>query len=274
MLLDVVNPYREMIEYELLWATIKDSNIKKLKESREILKFDNTLIKNKIEYFFSKINDKNFSILTKYSYQFPNILQNTPIETLYYRGDIGLLEAPKKISIVGARKATENGLIRATRLAKELTNEGYVIVSGLAQGIDTAAMKSTLKNEGHLIGVIGTPINQYYPASNKVLQDKISTKHLLVSHIPFYKYSYRSFDTKKFYFPQRNMVMAAISDATVIIEASDTSGSLTQARECLEMGRKLFILDSCFNNKIKWPHTYENRGAIRVKTIRDILDNL
>ena len=183
-------------------------------------------------------------------------------------------EAPKKISIVGARKASQNGLKRATRLARELTKEGYVIVSGLAQGIDTAAMSSTLDNYGHLIGVVGTPINQYYPSNNKPLQDEISKNHLLVSHIPFYKYSYQSFDTKKFYFPQRNTVMAAISNATVIVEASDTSGSLTQARKCLEMGRKLFILDSCFDSKIKWPHTFEKRGAIRVKRTKDILDNL
>lgn len=273
MLFDVINPYEEMIRYELLWATVKNANFQTIKEARKSLFYDESTQK-KVEEFFSKIDNKDFSIITKQNYQFPDMLKDTPIETLYYKGDIGLLESPKKISIVGARKASKSGLARAKRLAKELTKNGYIIVSGLAQGIDTIAMDTALKNNGHLIGVIGTPINQYYPVINKALQDKIAKEHLLISHIPFYKYSYQPFDTKKFYFPQRNTVMVAISDATVIVEDSDTSGSLTQARACLEMNRKLFILDSCFDNKIKWPHTYKNRGAIRVKTTEDILDNL
>lgn len=68
--------------------------------------------------------------------------------------------------------------------------------------------------------------------------------------------------------------MASLSDATIIVEASDTSGTLTQARACMSMGRKLFILDSCFRDELKWPYTYEKRGAFRVKNISDILDNI
>ncbi len=69
--------------------------------------------------------------------------------------------------------------------------------------------------------------------------------------------------------------MAAISQGTIIVEASDTSGSLTQARACIQQGKKLFILDSCFKNKaITWPEHYLKLGAIRVKTIDDILTNL
>ena len=89
--------------------------------------------------------------------------------------------------------------------------------------------------------------------------------------MPFFKYSNQPFPTKKFYFPERNAVMAAVSDATVIVEASETSGTLTQARACMEMGRKLFILKSCFESGLKWPRSYEERGAIRVNTIDDIL---
>ena len=271
MLIDAINPYQETINYELLWASIQNSSLKKVDElKRTPQSLDVQDMRAEIETFFKKLV-KNFSIITDENYQYPDLLKETYIKRLYYKGDIGLLEAPKKISIVGARKATDDGRARARALAKLLTKEGFVIVSGLAAGIDTEAMQSTIKHGGHLIGVIGTPINEYYPKENKPLQDEVAQKHLLLSHVPFFKYSKQPFATKKFYFPERNAVMAAVSDATVIVEASETSGTLTQARACMEMGRKLFILKSCFESGLKWPHTYKERGAIRVNTIDDIL---
>ena len=271
MLIDAINPYQETINYELLWASIQNSSLKKVDElKRTPQSLDVQDMRAEIETFFKKLV-KNFSIITDENYQYPDLLKETYIKRLYYKGDIGLLEAPKKISIVGARKATDEGRARARALAKLLTKEGFVIVSGLAAGIDTEAMQSTIKHGGHLIGVIGTPINEYYPKENKPLQDEVAQKHLLLSHVPFFKYSKQPFATKKFYFPERNAVMAAVSDATVIVEASETSGTLTQARACMEMGRKLFILKSCFESGLKWPRSYEERGAIRVNTIDDIL---
>ncbi len=273
--LNAINLYEEMLKYEFIWSSIKNSSLKKFKDLQVIQQdFTSQDAKEKIQDFLLNLDKKDFSILTEYNYQFPKNLKNTYIKSLYYKGNLDLLSEPKKIAIVGARNATEDGIKRAIKLSKELSSKGFVIVSGLAHGIDTAAMKSTLKNNGNLIGVIGTPINEYYPIENKALQDEIANKHLLVSHVPFYKYSIQPFSTKKFYFPERNAVMAAISDATVIVEASETSGTLTQARACIEIGRKLFILNSCFENGLKWPYTYEKKGAIRVKKIEDILDNL
>jgi SMF family protein len=271
MVIDAINLYQETINYELMWASIQNSNLKKVDELKNSqLPLNIQDVRADIENFFKDL-PKNFSIITNESYQYPALLKETYIKKLYFKGDISLLEAPKKISIVGARKATDNGKARARNLAKILTEKGFVIVSGLAAGIDTEAMQSTIKHSGHLIGVIGTPINEYYPKENKSLQDEVAQKHLLLSHVPFFKYSKQPFATKKFYFPERNAVMAAVSDATVIVEASETSGTLTQARACMEMGRKLFILNSCFENGLKWPHTYEDRGAIRVSSIDDIL---
>ena len=274
MFINAIEPYKEVVNYELLWASIENSNLKKVRDLKHAnLSLDSQITKDKIENFFKNLK-KDFSIITYESYQFPDKLRETYIKSLYYKGDIGLLEAPKKISIVGARNTSDQGRARARNLAKYLSKEGFVIVSGLAAGIDTEAMQSTIRHGGHLIGVIGTPINEYYPKENKELQDEVAKKHLLLSHVPFYKYSQQPFNTKKYYFPERNAVMAAVSDATIRVEASETSGSLTQARACLEMGRKLFILNSCFESGLKWPHTYEKRGAVRVREIDDILRNL
>lgn len=267
--LNAINLYEEMLKYEFIWSSIKNSSLKKFKDLQVIQQdFTSQDAKEKIQDFLLNLDKKDFSILTEYNYQFPKNLKNTYIKSLYYKGNLDLLSEPKKIAIVGARNATEDGIKRAIKLSKELSSKGFVIVSGLAHGIDTAAMRSTIKNNGSLIGVIGTPINEYYPIENKALQDEIANKHLLVSHVPFYKYSIQPFSTKKFYFPERNAVMAAISDATVIVEASETSGTLTQARACIEIGRKLFILNSCFENGLKWPYTYEKKVQLGLKKLK------
>src|ERR1019366_8913989 len=108
-------------------------------------------------------------------------------------------------------------------------------------------------------------IDEYYPKENRDLQDLIAKSHLLVSQVPFYRYATEPFRSRRNYFPQRNETMSALSEATIIVEASDTSGTLTQARAALEQKRKLFILDSCFERPdITWPRRFEARGAIRV----------
>ena len=139
------------------------------------------------------------------------------------------------------------------------------MVSGLAKGIDTEAMKSAMEHGGRLIGVIGTPIDEAYPRENADLQEEIARKHLLVSQVPFYKYQKQPFNTRRYYFPERNELMAAISDATVIVEASDTSGTLTQARACQHQRRKLFIMKSCYeNDSVDWPKKWAEKDNVYV----------
>jgi DNA processing protein len=135
----------------------------------------------------------------------------------------------KCISIVGARAVTPDGILRTERLVRELAWHGFTIVSGLARGTDTVALQTALQCGLNVIGVIGTPIDEYYPLVNRELQEKIAHEHLLISQVPFYKYATQPFDTKRIYFVERNATMTAISMATVIIEAFDTSGILAQA---------------------------------------------
>ena len=292
---NVTSPYKEMLAYETLWAIegLKESSLKvffncytpsetlKRVSNQTNLDFfssreSSDKVKCKVDNFLqtSLVNDfDTFSIVVNKNFQYPKKLNKTsfPIGLFYYKGQLDLLHT-KCISIVGARQASDEGIKRAKRLAKELTKEKFTIVSGLAKGIDTVAHQSAIENHGNTIGIIGTPINKYYPIENKELQDKIAKDFLLISQVPFYKYANEHPTHRKFHFPRRNMTMASISDATIIVEASDTSGSHTQARECLKQKKKLFILDSCFNNlSIKWPSTYEKKGAIRVKNTEDIL---
>lgn len=145
--------------------------------------------------------------------------------------------------------------MRARRLAKELAARGIVVVSGLAKGVDTEALRAAISARGRVVAVIGTPLQKAYPIENAALQEEIAREHLVVS--PFAT-GIRTFPS---HFPERNKIMAAIADATVIIEASDTSGTLHQAAECLRLGRWLFIAKSVMDDpSLTWPvrfGTYE-----------------
>ena len=93
----------------------------------------------------------------------------------------------------------------------------------------------------------------------------------MISQVPIKRYHEQNFRVNRIFFPERNATMSALSQATIIVEAGETSGSLIQARAALKQGRKLFILDSCFmNSNISWPHKYAEKGAIRVRDIDDI----
>ena len=169
--------------------------------------------------------------------------------TLYLLGDASLLFR-RRVAVIGSREATPQGLQRAARLAKELAQAGIVVMSGLAKGIDTIVHETAMQY-GKTIAVLGTPLGEVYPPENAVLQQKISEEHLLVS--PFHAEA----KTSPASFPDRNRVMAAISHATAVIEATDTSGTLHQATACLLYHRPLFLARSLVENpKVKWPSRF------------------
>ncbi|MCR9088684.1 MAG: DNA-protecting protein DprA [Rhodobacteraceae bacterium] len=193
-----------------------------------------------------------------------------PIELLYYQGTWELSEM-RGLAVVGSRKPSKNGVDRAARIAKELVARGFAVVSGLAAGIDRAAHTAALQAGGRTIAVIGTPLGESYPKENSELQDHIAKEHLLVSQVPVLRYAAQPFQYKRYYFPERNATMSALTEGTIIVEAGETSGTLTQARAALYQGRKLFILESCFQNpEITWPARFEKEGAIRVREPNDI----
>ena len=188
-------------------------------------------------------------------------------------GALDLLSS-RSVSVVGARKASLEGRKRAEKLAWLLVENGFTVMSGLADGIDTAAHKAAIKAGGNTIAVIGTPLNETYPKTNARLQAEISKNHLVVSQVPFYHYSTHDYRWNRSFFPERNKTMSALSQATIIVEASDSSGSLTQAKAAIAQDRKLFILDSCFGKGLSWPEEFLKKGATRLKDISQVLEHL
>ena len=213
---------------------------------------------------------EGFSICTPGDFHYKPGLNDAknPLRLFYYRGDINLLDSPC-VSVVGARQATQTGLDMAGEIAGHLAENDFTLVSGLARGVDTAALRSAIDHRGRVIAVIGTPIDQYYPSENRPLQDEIANRHLLISQVPFYRYSKESLLARRAYFPRRNVTMSAMSLATVIVEASEGSGTLYQARAAIRQGRQLFIAGSCFNSH-DWPQRFAGQGAIRFDSVDQI----
>jgi DNA processing protein len=177
---------------------------------------------------------------------------------LYTAGNLSLIERPC-VSIVGTREPSTLGAARTRRLARELVEKGVVVVSGLAKGIDTEALTSAIAAGGDVIAVIGTPLDKAYPAENKRLQEQIYHEHLLVSQ---FVAGGRVFQSN---FPVRNRLMAALSDATVIVEAGETSGTLHQATACVRLGRWLFIARSVVDDpRLQWPSGFIGKPRVRV----------
>jgi DNA processing protein len=188
---------------------------------------------------------------------------------IWCAGDFSLIKK-RSVAVVGTRNTSFAGAARARRIAKELSEEGIVIFSGLAKGIDTEALSSAIAVGGKVVAVIGTPIDKAYPAENKRLQEDIYRNHLLVSQ--FYP-GQRVFPS---HFPERNKLMAALSDATAIMEAGETSGTVHQAAECVRLNRWLFIAQSVMNDEsLTWPRKFESYPRFRVlKETADILSAL
>ncbi len=277
-----ISPSREMGAYEALWAHQKAS-FKTLadcfRNSPDAMPSE-LVSEDEIHTALSKVQDEiartrvqDFGVRVYGSEDYPDRLRDAahPIELLYYRGWWDLIDSPKRIAVVGSRNVSEEGLRRTRKLVKLLVQDGYTIVSGLAKGVDAAAHMTAIENGGSTIAVIGTPITEYYPPENKELQDLIAEKFLLVSQVPIWRYATQDYRSNRLFFPERNATMSAVAQATVIVEASDTSGTLAQARAALQQGRKLFILDNCFRNpKVTWPARFQEQGAIRVTGIDDI----
>jgi DNA processing protein len=174
---------------------------------------------------------------------------------LFVRGHLEARDQ-RSVAVVGTRSATDEGLRRAAMVARGLAEAGYVVVSGLAEGVDSAAHRATIEAGGRTIAVIGTGHHHYFPKSNAELQRHLSAASAVVSQfLP-------DQGPRRWSFPQRNAVMSGFARATVVIEASHTSGAKMQARLALEHGRPVFLLRSLLEHS--WARDYAERAGTRV----------
>jgi len=202
--------------------------------------------------------------------RYPSLLLDIPGPpiALFVNGNAGRLQL-RTLAIVGSRNPTAGGLYNAGEFAKHLAGTGFAIVSGLAQGIDTAAHRGALDAGGETIAVLGHGIDRVYPASNRDLAHEIAANGALVSEFPFGTQPHRS------HFPQRNRIISGISLGTLVVEAARRSGSLITARMAGEQGREVFALPGSIHNPLaRGCHQLIRQGAKLVETAEDIVSEL
>ncbi len=193
--------------------------------------------------------------------------KNAPDE-LFVEGDVSLLTEGLRVAIVGSRKASPEGVQRARSFARALVNHGITVVSGLAEGIDTVAHEAAIQAGGKTIAVLGTPLSKPYPATNRRLLEEIKNEHLAISQFP------EGYPAMRDNFPRRNRTMALVSDATVVVEAGEKSGTRHQGWEAIRLGRLVFLMENVAQNPdLTWPREMIAYGAqeLRREDMPDIL---
>jgi DNA processing protein len=157
------------------------------------------------------------------------------------------------VSIIGTRTPTPTGIRTARQLATELVGAGRTVMSGLAAGIDTAAHTAALAAGGRSVGVLGTGLQHAYPAANAGLQGRL---HVLVSQF------WPEQGPRRENFPMRNLLMSALSSATVIVEAGERSGARIQARHAIAQGRRLILMASLLSHE--WARTLAPQAGVHI----------
>lgn len=280
-----ISPLIELGAYEALWDE-KGASFKTISErfEREPGAVPSDFVpqgraKTYADYVVQRFRDAGvtrYGVRVHGAGEYPDRLRDAmhPVEMLYFQGYWDLIYS-RSVAIVGTRKPSEEGLARTRKLVRHLVQDDFTIVSGLAAGVDTEAHRTTLAEGGRTIAVIGTPLSFAYPKSNTELQSQLGRDYLVVSQVPVKRWEQQDHRLNRFFFPERNVTMSALTEATIIIEAGETSGTLIQARAALHQKRKLFILESNFHKPgLTWPHKYEERGAIRVRDYSDVQRHL
>ena len=202
--------------------------------------------------------------------RYPALLACTasPPPVLWARGDLELLGRPT-VAIVGSRAATPYALQVAERLGSELAGRGIVVASGLARGVDSAAHRGCLRSGGATIAVLGSGLDRVYPREHEDLAADLVKNGLLLSELA------PGAPPLPEHFPLRNRIISGISLATVVVEASERSGSLITARWALEQGRDVMAVPgSVLSGRNRGSHALLKDGAKVVETADDILQEL
>ena len=188
---------------------------------------------------------------------------------LFVHGNPAILEQPQ-IAIVGSRNATRPSLDTAQSFARSLAKGGFAVTSGLALGVDAAAHQGALDVQGTTIAVVGTGLNQVYPARHRALaQEIIEQGGALVSELTLDSAPHAS------HFPRRNRIISGLSLGVLVVEASPSSGSLITARLAAEQGREVYAIPGSIHAPgARGCHQLIRDGATLIETVGDILESL
>ncbi|WP_274651556.1 DNA-processing protein DprA [Paenibacillus humicola] len=217
-----------------------------------------------------KLASRGIRVLTVFDAEYPERLRQSPQPpwVLYTIGRTELLTRPS-IAIVGTRGPTAYGRRIASHLARELSECGIVVVSGMARGIDSMAHEGALEGSGGTVAVLGTPVDVVYPRENRALYRSIAERGsgVVISEVP---------PGTPFHpglFPLRNRIIAGLSLGTAVVEAAERSGSLITADQALEMGRDVFAVPGPVSSpKSAGTNSLIKQGAKLIASAADIME--
>ncbi|OQB51737.1 MAG: hypothetical protein BWX97_01881 [Firmicutes bacterium ADurb.Bin146] len=215
--------------------------------------FDKLDMIRKIDFLEYRIFNNDIKITDIYSEDYPKILKYTygaPI-VLYY---IGTLPKNSMVSVVGSRNPSDYGIRCAKNISCKLSLQGYIIVSGMARGIDGISHIAALES-GISVGVLGNGIDICYPYDNKHIYKMLYNKGCLISEYP------PQSSPKKKNFPQRNRIISGLSFCTIIVEASNKSGSLITANCALSQNRDVYCFPNYIDNGYNGTNLLIKEGA-------------
>ncbi len=257
--------HKDMARRALLYVSLKFKG-----DWAEMYKF---IVKDKcpipqkdLEEIESKIR---CSYVTIFDEEYPRALKqlSNPPLVLYYYGDISIIKDFRKcIAIVGSRAADDYGIVATLDLSRELS-EKYIIVSGLAKGIDSFAHQGAIEMEGKTVGVLGCGIDVCYPIENAELYGKMQDSQLIISEYPNFT------EPKPANFPWRNRIIAGLSVATVVAQANQRSGTSLTVKWALGLGRAVGAIPHAYNDD-SLCNTLIAEGAKLIRNQKDIEDEI
>lgn len=233
-------------------------------------KFENFRNSFNMQSYLEKLKQKEVQFITLVDNNYPINLKkinNAPI-VIYVKGDILNIDWNKCIAVVGTRKVTKYGEEVTEKLVSELVANGFLIVSGLALGIDAKAHKTALENNGKTIAVLGSGVDLCYPRENLFLYNKIAKDGgAIISCFPL------SMQPSTGTFPARNRIISALSIGVLVTEAGEDSGALITADYAKEQGKQIFAVPGPITSKLsEGTSKLLKNGATFVSSVQDILD--
>lgn len=273
------------------WEASKEELIKVIGKAL-LEKFDTHRSKFDFKEYLKKIKDSEADFFILNDEKYPRLLKEieNPPFVLFVKGNVEILnqDFPKKtlklvqgdtfevqddnkyIAVVGTRKITSYGREVTAKITEMLVSAGYTIVSGLAFGVDAAAHQATIENNGKTIAVLGCGVDICSPRENINLYNRIlETGGAIVSEYPL------ETEPTKGSFPSRNRIIAGLSEAVIVTEGAEDSGSLYTANDALKIGRSVFAVPGPITSQLsKGPHSLINKGAKLVTSTEQLLKDL
>lgn len=217
-------------------SSIKLSHLFSLRMNRAQLFYSDLRrfsLKNQI-----KKDATDFTIITIVDEHYPSMLKRIedPPLVLYAIGDTSLLDHTPILSVIGTRNPTTNALAKINHLVKPLVKKDWLIVSGMAKGVDSYAHNVALNNSGPTIAILGGGFHHIYPRQNISLFNRIAKEGLVLSEYP------PTMRPTRNHFPERNRIISGLSFGTLVIEAKERSGTLITVDQALDQGREVYAV--------------------------------